>query len=64
MPAMYSLADAGSTQGANRYWKNSTPSAAIVNGLISQLTTSVSASPPGRLPTSFTALQSIWIIIG
>ena len=61
---MYSLADWGSTQGANRYWKNSTPSAAMVKGLMSQLTTSVSSSPRGFWPTSLTALQSIWIIIG
>jgi hypothetical protein len=46
------------------YWKNSTPSAAIVKGLISQLTTSVSIRPRACLPTSFTACQSIWIIIG
>ena len=61
---MYSLADCGSTQGANTYWKNSTPSAAMVNGLTSQLTTRVSASPRGLRRMSFTACQSTWIIIG
>jgi len=64
MPAMYCCADCGSTQGANRCWKNSTPSAAIVKGLISQLTTSVSTSPRGRRPTFLIDDQSIWIIIG
>ena len=64
MPAMYSDADCGSTQPANRWSKNSTPSAAIVNGLISQFTPSVSSSPCGRRPTSRTAAKSIWIIIG
>jgi len=64
MPAMYSLADCGSTQGAKTYWKKNTPSAAMVKGLMSQLTTSVSSRPRGFLPTSFTAVQSIWIIIG
>ena len=48
MPAMYSLADCGSTQGAKTCSKNSTASAAIVKGLTSQLTTSVSTRPRGR----------------
>ncbi|MDT4848451.1 hypothetical protein FQZ97_825400 [compost metagenome] len=64
MPAMYSLADCGSTKGANRYLKNSTPSAAMVKGLMSQLITTVSIRPCGFLPTSRTAAKSIWIIIG
>ena len=64
MPAMYSRADCGSTKDANTCSKNSTPSSAIVKGLINQLTTSVSTRPPGRRRTSFTADQSIWIIIG
>ena len=61
---MYSLADCGSTQGAKMTWKNSTPSAAMVKGLMSQFTTKVSTRPCGFLPTSRTACQSIWIIIG
>ena len=64
MPAMYSLADCGSTQGAKITLKNSTPSAAMVKGLMSQFTTSVSTSPRGFLPTSLMDDQSIWIIIG
>ena len=64
MPAMYSLADCGSTHGAKMYWKNSTPRAAMVKGLMSQFTTRVSSSPCGRLPTSLMARQSTWIIIG
>lgn len=36
----------------------------MVKGLISQFTTNVSIRPWGRLRASFTARQSIWIIIG
>ena len=64
MPAMYLLADCGSTNGANTDWKNSTPRAALVKGLIGLLMTSVSTSPRGFLHASLTANQSIWIIMG
>ena len=36
----------------------------MVKGLINQLMTRVSTRPRGFLPTSFTADQSIWIIMG
>ena len=61
---MYSVADRGSTQPAKITLKNSQPNAAIVNGLISQLTTSVSIRPLGFLPTSLRAEKSICTIIG
>jgi len=55
MPAIYSCADAGSTKSANKKLKNSQPKVAIVKGLINQLTTTVSTSPLGFLPTSLIA---------
>ncbi len=61
---MYWLAVAGSTQGANTCSKNSTASAAIVKGLMSQLTTSVNARPRGLRPTARTDAKSICTIIG
>ena len=44
---MYSVAVWGSTQSANITRKNSHPSAAMVKGLISQLTTRVRTRPRG-----------------
>jgi len=64
MPAIYSLADCGSTSPANRYSKKRMPSAAIVNGFINQLTTSVMQIPFGFLPTSFSDAKSTFTIIG
>ena len=64
MPAMYSVPVCGSTMSANSTLKNSQPSAAMVNGLISQFTTRVSSRPLGLSPTRFMAAKSIWIIIG
>ena len=43
---------------------NNTPSAAIVNGLISQLTTSVIHKPFGFFPTSLSDAKSTFTIIG
>jgi hypothetical protein len=45
---MYCPALAGSIRPAKTCSKNSTPSAAMVKGLISQFTTSVMTSPFGR----------------
>jgi hypothetical protein len=64
MPAMYCVASPGSTRSANSTRKNSQPNAAMENGLMSQFTTTVSASPLGRRPTSRMAVKSICTIIG
>ena len=48
MPAIYCPAVPGSMKGAKISSKNRRPSAAMVNGLISQLTVSVITSPLGR----------------
>src|SRR5690554_8229256 len=64
MPAIYSLADCGSTRSTNKILKNNQPKAAMVKGLISQLTTKVNSKPLGRRPTSLTAEKSICTIIG
>ena len=63
-PAMYSGTFAGSIHPANRWLKNSTASAAMVKGLISQLITSVITNPSGRCPTSRNERKSLAVIIG
>ena len=64
MPAMYSRALTGSTSPANSTSKNRIPNPVMVNGLISQLTTSVMHRPFGRRPTSRTEAKSMFTIIG
>jgi hypothetical protein len=63
-PAMYSGARSGSIRPAKMWLKNRTARAAIVKGLISQLTTSVMTSPFGFCPTALSEPKSIAIIIG
>ena len=61
---MYSRASLGETRSANSTSKKTMPSPAIVNGFTSQLTTSVTHSPFGRRPTSFSDVKSTPTIIG
>jgi hypothetical protein len=63
-PAMYCCASAGATRSANTTSKNSTPSAAMVNGFTSQLTASVITSPLGRSPMWPRLAKSTLTIIG
>ncbi|MNT90198.1 hypothetical protein D3C72_2310570 [compost metagenome] len=58
------MASSGETRSANTCWKNSTPRIAMVKGLISQLTTSVTHRPLGLRPTSFSEAKSMLTIIG
>ena len=61
---MYPSASSGGIQSANTDLKNRTPSAAMVKGLISQLTTRVIRRPRGCSATRFRLEKSTAIIIG
>ena len=63
-PAVYSLAISGPIHAAKRCCMNTHASRAILNGLISQFTTSVTSSPLGRLVMPPMALKSTFNIIG
>ena len=63
-PAMYWSASAEVMNAAKMTRKNAHASSAIENGFTSQLMNSVTSSPAGRLPTSFTDEKSTFIIIG
>ena len=63
-PAIYWVASSGGIRPAKKTRKNNTPNAAIVNGLISQFTTSVTISPLGRRPISWRLPKSTDTIIG
>ena len=63
-PATYCVASSGAMEGAKTTSKNSTASAAMVKGLISQFTASVMRRPFGCRATPATAPKSTPIIIG
>ncbi len=63
-PAVYSAASSGEIQAPKRCRMNTHASNAMLNGLTSQLTKSVTASPLGLRATPPMALKSTLSIIG